>query len=166
MDELYDRQIELLTKLRTCFSNFNERDSKTKGIAEAQMNRLQTYYEDACENHEKFRSRKTWTEHKYHDQSVWESIEDAYYDGKGLFNDFFHDLEIAARAALPPSPSLNQTIKPADQPIAYHNLPKIDLKIFSGKQCDWEEFRDHFRSLIHRNDILTPLISCIICLRM
>ena len=43
--------------------------------------------------------------------------------------------------------------------VSFQSLPKIDLPKFSNKYSDWENFRDVFRSIIHRREDLSTIMK-------
>ena len=136
MDALYLEQCELWRKLEAFFTTLSSRSKaeQTRGLAESQQSRMEHYLGMIEENHE--RARKSQSKNKSHKcftENLMDSIEDSYSLAKGVFNDFFHELNVEKQLASP-SQVLNQTIQAETQStVSYHNLPKINLPTFSGK---------------------------------
>ena len=59
---------------------------------------------------------------------------------------------------LPPLP-LFQSLPNPQIHVSFQSLPKIDLPKFSGKFSDWENFRDVFRSIVHRREDLSLIMK-------
>ena len=66
-----------------------------------------------------------------------------------------------AKSATQDASSSATTLLVTAQPtnVSFQSLPKIDLSKFSGKFSDWENFRDVFRSIIHRREDLSPIMK-------
>ena len=92
-------------------------------------------------------SKKKDPEYAYHTVKVLDSIEDAYCEAKGDFNDLLYVIKLAAKASTPKGD--DTIIETRSQPIsiAYQHLPPIDIPPFSGKHADWKEFRDISRAM-------------------
>ena len=79
-----------------------------------------------------------------------DSLEHAYYEAKGNFNDLFHDLELAQRPNNPiaiVSDSEGQIHLNCLLTFSSHPHSK-----FSRKHADWAEFQDLFRAMVRRRE--------------
>lgn len=159
MEALYDEQLELLTKIRG-FTALKARpaEKQTKGAAQSQLDRLIGYFDDASQNHDKLVKKLKDNTHAYYADHVFDSIEDAYFEAKGDFNDFFIGLEASNRDNLLPNVSnINNDNSLSEMSFAFQHLPPIDLPSFSGKHAEWEEFQDFIRSMVHRRERMSAI---------
>ena len=94
--------------------------------------------------------------HTYFASKLYDLVEDSFYDHRGDFLDFLKTFKSkgAAQDASSSATTLPVTAQPTN--VSFQSLPKIDLTKFSGKFSDWENFRDVFRSIIHRREDLSP----------
>ena len=104
MDFLYEVALELLSEIKNCLPALKTRlnDKISKGAATSQFDRLNKHWESALKNNDKLLKKKD-PEHDYHTEKVLDSIEDAYFEAKGNFNDLLYDIELAAKASTPKS---------------------------------------------------------------
>ena len=86
-------------------------------------------------------------------------VEDSFYDRRGDFLDFLETFKAkgAAQDAFTSATTLPVTAQPSN--VSFQSLPKIDLSKFPRKFSDWENFRDFFRSIIHRREDLSPIMK-------
>ena len=163
MEDLHDRQLVFQVKIAKSFQNFKSKgkDNMNEGYAEARMYGLEQNYTTFQVNREKILKLEDLDKsHVYFTSSLHDLVEDSSYDRKGDFLNFLKTLKEEAAAAgasysnaslVPPS-SVQTTV-------SFQSLPKIDLPKFSGRFSDWENFRDVFRSVIHRRKDLSPVMK-------
>lgn len=53
------------------------------------------------------------------------------------------------------SPNVSLSSQSGQQKVVRAKLPKLEVKKFNGKLCEWQEFWDSFESAIHQNDGLS-----------
>ena len=99
--------------------------------------------------------------HAYFTSNMAELVEDSYYERRGDFHEFLHQLSIEEKSKPPQRPST----LPAQSQIDLtthsfsHALPRIDLPKFTGKYDEWENFRDIFRALVQRREDMSASIK-------
>lgn len=157
MEESFKAQVHLSQKINAVYTIFKSRapEKQTKGAAQAQVQRLEEYFNTFNKHHEKILNMKNVDyNHEYFQSSLLADTEDYYYDNKGSFNDFFIELDQAntANQALNNSSVTRESFSKA-----HKHLPQITIPTFSGKHADWENFRDLFKSIIHMNESLSPV---------
>ena len=132
----------------------------TKGYAESRLAGLERHCTTFQVNHEKIMHLKElYKKHTYFTSKLCDLIEDSFYDRRVDFLDF---LETFKAKGITQEASTSATTLPVSaQPtnVSFQSLPKIDLPKFSGKFSDWENFRDVFRSIIHRREDLSPIMK-------
>ena len=168
MDALYAIQVDLLKQINNSYANFKKKGAArmTRVTAQARLTGLEDCYSQYKNNHNRILSIKDVPlDHAYFVANLSEQILDTYYDRKGEFLEFIEDQKRLERARA----ELDQTASatgPGDHnvtlnsvPIETQSLPKMNLPKFSGKFADWENFRDLFRSVVHRRTDLDASIK-------
>ena len=161
MEEFHEKQMSLQAKIANSFQNFKSKGkgNMTKGYAESRLTGLEKHYTTFQVNHEKIMHLKELDkEHVYFTSKLCDLVEDSFYDRRGDFLDFLETFKIEGAAqASTSAPALPVTAQHTN--VSFQSLPKIDLPKFSGKFSDGENFRDVFRSIIHRREDLSPIMK-------
>ena len=163
MEDYHDRQLALQVKIAKSFQNFKSKgkDNMNERYAEARLYGLQKNYTTFQVNHEKILKLEVLdNSHVHFTSRLYDLVEDSFYNrnGDSEFLKTFKEKSARAgafnsNAASVPSNSAQTTN------VSFQLLPKIDLPKFSGKFFDWENFRDVFRSVIHRHEDLLPVMK-------
>ena len=95
--------------------------------------------------------------HAYFSTFLYDLIEDSFYDRKGDFLLETFKAKGTAQGASTSATTLPVTAQSSN--VSLQSLPKLDLPKFSGKFSDWENFRDVFRTVIHRREDLSPVMK-------
>ena len=92
-------------------------------------------------------------------------MEETYYDRKAEFKEFIHKIEEQeAAAAAPLDQTLNRSVayqanQASGSATISNSLPRIQVPKFSGRLSDWSNFRDLFRSMVHRSEDVSAVLK-------
>ena len=161
MDEYHLKQLALQGKIANSFTNFKAKGkvNMTKGAGKARLEGLESYYSTFISNHSKIiKLPDLDSQHDYFKTNLFDLVKQAYFDKKEEFHDFFNSLEPVATAPAQDRESLIN-IEALLKASFAQSVPKVNIPKFSGKHSDWGNFKDLFRSLIHRRRDLTPVMK-------
>ena len=143
------------------------KDNLTIEILQSRLALLETYWKDYVERHQQlFPHRAAYQEENYFTQDIYSDVECSYIDIKtklrnalseslGAVQEFL-GAETVSRADL--SPRANSTSA---------SLPPLKLPKFSGRQEDWDTFKELFCSLVKDDPLVSPvrklqhLLTCV-----
>ena len=162
MEEYFEKQKVLHPRIKNAFDNFKSKSTAnmTNGAARARLQGLEEYFLIFKENHDSIMLLDTLDrKHMYFTTRLYDLVEDAYFDSKGLFLDFIKGQDVAAAASTQanavPQVDLDALIKLSFA----QSLPQLDIPKFSGKHAEWNNFKELFRGTIHRREDLTPVMK-------
>ena len=131
----------------------------TLGNAKSRLSGLEEYFTRFKANHNRILSLTDLDkDHDYFKSILGDIVEDSYFDRKGEFNDYIESLRLVQEPQTSTqTPNLKGPLTPPS--VTFQSLPKMELPKFSGKFADWENFRDIFRSIIHRREDMAPVVK-------
>lgn len=170
MEELYKRQLHLQSKIANAYEKYRKLNSndKNRGRVSAYLEHINVNYESFKKNHEAILALDSLDlKHQYFLLNLFDSVEDSYFNQKGDFNEVLYQFD---KAEALESGASEQCLQVSNHnQILVHSQMSVDallssltdakLPKFSGKFDDWENFRDLFRSLIHRRDDLANVLK-------
>lgn len=121
----------------------------TTGYLQSQIELIQKYWDQYHNNHFKLLGESSSFNDDYFQNDTFCTIETIFTDTISYLYD-----ELNHANSVVNNPTLSQTDSPSLPNVP---LPRINISKFSGKQQDWESFRDLFRSLVHNNTMLSPV---------
>ena len=122
------------------------------------LNRLETYSDKFQSKHEQIMKNKNkQSTDDYFVNDVANTFEDCYYDTKSKLEEL-----LAAFTQADPFDGSTRSVGSEQSQRRYapfqSNLPPISIEPFSGKQVNWEDFLDLFRSVIYHDEDM-PLVT-------
>ena len=162
MDALYEVQKDLHKQIKNSYINFQKKGAAkmTLVTANTRLKGLEGWYTQFENNHKKALSFVSDSPvHDYFKTHLSDQATDDYFDRKGEFLQFIEDVKGSAAEndlviAAPPPPNQIQMTS-----IDHQSLPKVTLPKFNGLHSQWENFRDLFRSIVHRRHDLDPSVK-------
>ena len=128
--------------------------------AQTRLNGLEHWYAQFEANHTKILCLSgDQSDHEYSKSHLSDQVTDDYFDREGEIAQFIEDAkQLEAEKNPPPQtfPVPQMLQRPA---IDQNSLPKINLPKFTGLQSQWENFRDLFRSIVHRRTDLDSAVK-------
>ena len=150
------------TSYKNSYANFRKKgvEKMTLVAANTRLKGHESWYTQFENNHKRILGlAQENAAHEYFKSHLCDQVTDEYFDRKGEFLQFIEDEKVAARANTttpPTSPAFNLT---QVSMINHQSLPKITLPKFHGLQSEWENFRDLFRSIVHRRTDLDSSVK-------
>ena len=103
----------------------------TRGNGQARLEGLENYYSEFLENYQKFLNiQELYKEHDYFKTDLTNLIEDRYFDSKGVFADFFRELDRVEAQTRLPVPVDNQNESLSSPSFSMYSFPKIIFQSF------------------------------------